>query len=121
MKERPSNRLIADDDDGASNGDGASAQQAAPPGTKRHHENGRASPSPARRAREEEGPSRRRSQGQGPYPGRRQVTAHIDRQLFLWLKRISAETDKPMVEIFEEALSDFVNSYAAKLKFGDKG
>ena len=56
--------------------------------------------------------------GKGPYPNRRQVTAHIPRQLFLWLKSISAQTDKPMVEIFEEALTAYVNSFAAGKKFG---
>ena len=54
----------------------------------------------------------------GPYPGRRQVTAHIDRQLFLWLKSISAQTDKPMIVLFEEALSEYVQRIAAQKKFG---
>jgi len=58
-------------------------------------------------------------EGRGPYPGRRQVTAHIDRQLFLWLKSISAQTEKPMVELFTEALDAYVRSFAAKKKFGD--
>lgn len=59
----------------------------------------------------------RRVNGRTVYPGRRQVTAHIPQQLFLWLKSISAQTDIPMVEIFEVALTDYVNSYAAKKKF----
>ena len=60
----------------------------------------------------------RKRDGKGSYPGRRQVTAYIDRQLFLWLKSISAQTEKPMVEIFEEALSAYVTSFAAQKKFG---
>lgn len=54
----------------------------------------------------------------GPYQNRRQVTAHIDKKLFLWLKTISAQTEKPMVELFEEALNAYVASYAAQSKFG---
>jgi len=106
MSTRPPNRLISDDDDEtpvasapAAGGQSEVARAAAPT--------------------ESEGQrKRKRSSGQGPYPGRRQVTAHIDRQLFLWLKSISAQTDKPMVEIFEEALSAYVNSFAAQRKFG---
>jgi hypothetical protein len=56
--------------------------------------------------------------GRGPYPGRRQVTAHIDRNLFLGLKAISAQSEKPMVEIFEEALQAYVASVLAQKKFG---
>jgi hypothetical protein len=52
------------------------------------------------------------------YPGRRQVTAHIPRQLFLWLKAISAQTDKPMILIMEEALNEYVQRHAAQKKFG---
>jgi len=54
----------------------------------------------------------------GPYPGRRQVTAHIPRQLFLWLKAISAQTDKPMILLMEEALNEYVQRHAAQKKFG---
>ncbi len=52
------------------------------------------------------------------YPGRRQVTAHIPRELFLWLKAISAQTDKPMILIMEEALNEYVQRHAAQKKFG---
>lgn len=103
MTTPPANRLISDDEDEIQP---ASAPQTARADPKHNAE-------PADRA--EQG---RRSTGKGPYPGRRQVTAHIDRQLFLWLKRISAESDKPMVEIFEDALSAYVNTYAAQRKFG---
>jgi hypothetical protein len=54
----------------------------------------------------------------GPYPGKRQVTAHIPRELFLWLKAISAQTDKPMIVLMEEALSEYVQRHAAQKKFG---
>lgn len=60
----------------------------------------------------------RRRTGKGAYPGRRQVTAYVEDKLFLWLKSISAQHDKTMVEIFEEALTAYVNSYAAQRKFG---
>lgn len=60
----------------------------------------------------------RSANGKGPYPGRRQVTAHIDRNLFLGLKAISAQSEKPMVEIFEEALQAYVASVLAQKKFG---
>lgn len=63
-------------------------------------------------------PSMSGAMGRGPYPGRKQVTAHVDKKLFLWLKSISAQEDKPMVLIFEEALSAYVNTYAAQKKFG---
>ena len=62
--------------------------------------------------------SPRAAGGKGPYPGRRQVTAHIDRNLFLGLKAISAQTEKPMVELFEEALQAYVASVLAQKKFG---
>lgn len=55
--------------------------------------------------------------GKGPYPGRRQVTAHIDRNLFMGLKAISVQTDKPMVEIFEEALQSYLQSTLSKKNF----
>lgn len=58
------------------------------------------------------------AKGRGPYPGRRQVTAHIPRQLFLWLKAISAQTDKPMILLMEEALNEYVQRHAAQKKFG---
>jgi hypothetical protein len=98
MSKDTQNRLINDDDADAP------AEAAAP--VSRHA----VKASPTRNPR--------RSESRGPYPGRRQVTAHIDRQLFLWLKSISAQTDKPMVEIFEEALNAYVSSFAAQKKFG---
>jgi hypothetical protein len=98
MSKDTQNRLINDDD-------AEDAVETAPP-VSRHA----VKPSPTRNPR--------RVEGKGPYPGRRQVTAHIDRQLFLWLKSISAQTDKPMVEIFEEALNAYVSSFAAQKKFG---
>lgn len=54
----------------------------------------------------------------GDYPGMRRVTGYVEPTLFRWLKSISAETDKPMIQIFEEALTDYVQSYAAGRKFG---
>ena len=96
-KDLPQNRLINEDEDEAP----AISTPPARPSVK---------PSPTRNPR--------RGEGKGPYPGRRQVTAHIDRQLFLWLKSIAAQTDKPMVEIFEEALHAYVASFAAQKKFG---
>lgn len=91
------NRLIAESDD-----EPASVEPAEVP----------------QRARVSETRTPRRSEGKGPYPGRRQVTAHIDRHLFLWLKRISAETETPMVEIFEAALLSYVERWQAQKKFG---
>lgn len=105
----PQNRLIADDDSDTDTDmpvGRAVAEQSAP-----------ASGATPRRAQPAPEPAAARK-GKGPYPGRRQVTAHIDRQLFLWLKSISAQTDKPMVVLFEEALSAYVSSYAAAKKFG---
>lgn len=96
-KEPTPNRLIVDDDDEA-------VVETAPPSR------------PAVKPSATRNP--RRGEGRGPYPGRRQVTAHIDRQLFLWLKSISAQTDKPMVELFEEALNAYVSSWSAQKKFG---
>lgn len=97
-KTPPTNRLISDDAD-----DIAPPRMAMPatPSVK---------PSETRKPRPGE--------GRGPYPGRRQVTAHIDRNLFLGLKAISAQTEKPMVELFEEALQAYVASVLAQKKFG---
>lgn len=58
-----------------------------------------------------------RKRGRGPYPGKRQVTAHIDENLFKWLRSMSVQTDKPMVVMFEEALSAYVQRFAAGKKF----
>ncbi|MFZ4602982.1 MAG: hypothetical protein ACOYM8_11040 [Caulobacterales bacterium] len=67
-------------------------------------------------------PTRRRRRAKpsmtGDYPGMRRVTGYVEPTLFRWLKSISAETDKPMIEIFEEALTAYVESYAAGRKFG---
>ncbi len=91
-----SNRLIRDDDDEAP----AAETVTQPP----------APPAPTR--------APKRSFNGGAYPGRRQVTAHIPKDLFLWLKSISAQTDTPMVAIFEEALTQYVSRFAAQRKFG---
>ncbi|MBI1256571.1 MAG: hypothetical protein GC204_03785 [Chloroflexi bacterium] len=58
--------------------------------------------------------------GRGPYPGRRQITAHVDTKLFRWLKTISAATDTPMVSLMEQALQAFVEKYAAQKGFGQR-
>lgn len=58
-----------------------------------------------------------RKRGRGPYPGKRQVTAHIDENLFKWLRSMSVQTDKPMVVMFEEALTAYVQRFAAGKKF----
>lgn len=89
-----SNRLIRDDDD---------VQPASPP----------AAPD-IRRMIDDSVPKPRTG---GPYPGRRKVTAHIDRQLFLWLKSMSAQTDKPMILLMEEALTEYVQRWQASRKF----
>lgn len=58
-----------------------------------------------------------RKWGRGPYPGKRQVTAHIDEGLYKWLRSMSVQTDKPMVVMFEEALSTYVQKFAAQKRF----
>lgn len=125
----PGNRLIHDDDDEPVRSVAATryapspapsvaqpvldiSPQSAPRPATAHSAPPPRAPEPARR------PAHAGPLGKGPYPGRKQVTAHIDRQLFLWLKSIAAQTDKPMVAIFEEALSAYVSSYAAHKKFG---
>ena len=97
-KSPPTNRLISDDEEELP------PQRPAMPATPS------LKPSPTRAPRSQG--------GKGPYPGRRQVTAHIDRALFLGLKAISAQTEKPMVEIMEEALRAYVESIFAQKKFG---
>lgn len=92
-----SNRLIRDDDEATP---AARAEQTPP----------EPAAAPAR--------APKRSFSGGAYPGRRQVTAHIPKDLFLWLKSISAQTDTPMVAIFEEALTQYVSRFAAQRKFG---
>lgn len=78
--------------------------------------------SPQSSATAEETPLRRKRRqkpsGRGVYPGMRQVTAYVEPTLFRWLKSISAETDKPMVQIMEEALAAYVERFAAGRKFG---
>lgn len=59
----------------------------------------------------------RRVRGKGSYPGRRQVTAYIPKDLFMGLKAISARTERPMVEIFEQALDAYVKSLMAQKMF----
>lgn len=86
-----SNRLIRDD------------EPAAPPVA------AEAQPEPTK-------PLKARTFGRGPYANRRQVTAHIDPQLFKWLKTIHVQTGKTMVEMFEEALTDYVQRYAVQKK-----
>jgi hypothetical protein len=62
--------------------------------------------------------ARMRKGGRGPYPGRRQVTAHIDEQLFKWLRSISVQTETPMVQLFEQALAVYVKRFAVQKKIG---
>lgn len=101
----PQNRLIVDDEDAAPEPVASTAPQTTQGTTQ-------VVAPPATKARK-----RRRPEGKGAYPDKRQVTAYVDRQLFLWLKSISAQTDKPMVELFEEALTQYVNTFAAQKKF----
>ncbi len=61
----------------------------------------------------------RKMGGNGAYPGRRQITAYIEKPLFMRIKAISAQTERPMVEILEEALTTFVSSYLSQRKFRD--
>ena len=99
MTQQPAqNRLIAEHED-----DAVEDREAAPARP-------RVKPSPTRNPR--------RREGRGSYPGRRQVTGYVSDQLFLWLKSISVQADKPMIEIMEEALTTYVNSWAAQKKFG---
>jgi len=53
----------------------------------------------------------------GPYPNRRKITAYINRDLFFYLKSIGVKTDRTMVSLLEEALTQYVNTYAAQSKF----
>jgi hypothetical protein len=63
-------------------------------------------------------PAKPRTFGRGPYKNRRQVTAHIDPQLFKWLKTMHVQTGKTMVEMMEEALAEYVQRYAVQKKMG---
>lgn len=96
------NRVIRDDDDGAPIQPRSPVLESAP-----------VADAPLTRRRRRPKPS-----GGGVYPGMRQVTAYVEPTLFKWLKSISAETDKPMVQIMEEALTAYVQSFAAGRKFG---
>jgi hypothetical protein len=96
------NRVIRDDDDDAPIQPRTQALEPAA-----------TSEAPLTRRRRRPKPS-----GGGVYPGMRQVTAYVEPPLFKWLKSISAETDKPMVLIMEEALTAYVQSFAAGRKFG---
>lgn len=97
------NRLIVDDEQEAPAPRSAAAQANAPATVEAQ---------PMRRKR------RAKPSMTGDYPGMRRVTGYVEPSLFRWLKSISAETDKPMIQIFEEALTDYVQSYAAGRKFG---
>jgi hypothetical protein len=52
------------------------------------------------------------------YADQRKVTGYVDAQTFMWLKSIHAQTNKTMMAIMEEALTEYVQRYAAKQKFG---
>lgn len=57
-------------------------------------------------------------QRKNPYANQRKVTGYVDSQTFMWLKSIHAQTNKTMMAIMEEALTEYVQRYAAKQKFG---
>lgn len=64
-------------------------------------------------------PRKRRSAGGGgAYPGLKQVTAYIDPLLYKKLRAMSLETDRTMIELMEQALTEHLKSYAAQRKFG---
>ena len=67
---------------------------------------------PMRRAR-----ARRSPGGNGAYPGQKQVTSYVERSLYLQLRAISAETDRSMIALMQDALTDYVQRYAAQRKF----
>jgi hypothetical protein len=62
--------------------------------------------------------SARPPQRKNPYANQRKVTGYVDSQTFMWLKSIHAQTNKTMMAIMEEALTEYVQRYAAKQKFG---
>lgn len=72
-----------------------------------------------------ETPSARRSRarrspgGNGAYPGQKQVTSYVERGLYLQLRAISAETDSSMIVLMQDALTEYVQRYAAQRKFGN--
>lgn len=95
-KPPPTNRLINDADD-------------EPPAATPYTDHGSPPPS-ATRTPKSKG-------GKGAYPLRRQLTAYVEPSLFLRLKSISALTEKPMIEIMEEALSAYAQTFAAQRTF----
>lgn len=72
----------------------------------------------APREREPEVAARAPARAKKPYADQRKVTAYVDAQTFMWLKSIHAQTNKTMMAIMEEALTQYVQAYAAKQKFG---
>lgn len=60
---------------------------------------------------------RRRNMGRGAYPGKRQITVYTTEDLFFKVKALSVTSRKTMLEIMEEALTNYVNSYTAQRKF----
>lgn len=50
----------------------------------------------------------------GPYPGRRQITAHVGHELFVQLKLHSAQSAIPMVRILEDALKTYLRASEAE-------
>ncbi|MEZ5937415.1 MAG: hypothetical protein R3C52_04265 [Hyphomonadaceae bacterium] len=70
------------------------------------------------REREAESTPRAPVRAKKPYADQRKVTAYVDAQTFMWLKSIHAQTNKTMMAIMEEALTQYVQAYAAKQKFG---
>lgn len=68
---------------------------------------------PVRRSR-----ARRSPGGNGAYPGQKQVTSYVERSLYLQLRAISAETDSSMIALMQDALTEYVQRYAAQRKFG---
>jgi hypothetical protein len=72
----------------------------------------------APREREPDVAARAPARAKKPYADQRKVTAYVDAQTFMWLKSIHAQTNKTMMAIMEEALTQYVQAYAAKQKFG---
>ncbi|MBL8558143.1 MAG: hypothetical protein JNM47_05445 [Hyphomonadaceae bacterium] len=70
------------------------------------------------RERDPEVATRAPARAKKPYADQRKVTAYVDAQTFMWLKSIHAQTNKTMMAIMEEALTQYVQAYAAKQKFG---
>lgn len=89
-----------------------------------HDDEPESTPEPARtrtelpRERETEIATRAPARAKKPYADQRKVTAYVDAQTFMWLKSIHAQTNKTMMAIMEEALTQYVQAYAAKQKFG---